>query len=393
MIKTPQRKIKFPKGFLFGSATAGHQIEGGNFSSDWHQFEKIPGKINNNDNADMAANSWNDWQKDIELLKKTNQNAYRFSIEWARVEPKKNFFDQKAIDHYKQQLQALKKANIKTMVTLFHFVLPQWVSREGGFENKQTIIYFADFCEKIAQELGELVDFWATINEPQTYVLMGYTTGEHAPGKMNFFTGLKVARNLNRAHILAYKKMRLITSNPVGIVENNALWEPLYNNFLTIQFTRFINFLATIFFIAPIAKHIDFFGINYYFKVKVQLHKPRFHFISKKKSDFGWSINQDGLYHIIRENLIWRKPIYITENGVADKLDKHRPKFIKDALFYIHKAIAKGADVRGYFHWTLMDNFEWAQGYSAKFGLFTIDRKIKHSAKIYADLIKNYQSD
>jgi beta-glucosidase len=148
-----------------------------------------------------------------------------------------------------------------------------------------------------------------------------------------------------------------------------------------------VNYLATISFIAPISAYVDFLGINYYVKVHVRAAHPRFSFLTKKKNDVGWSIDQDGLYTAIRQNQIWRKPIYITENGVADGADKHRPRFLKDAFYYLSKAIRKGADVRGYFHWTLMDNFEWASGYTAKFGLFTRDRKPRKSAHFYRDLI------
>lgn len=392
-METKKNLTKFPKGFLFGSATAAHQIEGANTKSDWWPWEKEPGRTVDSSTAEIAADSWNKWQEDIELLKKTNQNAYRFSIEWARIEPEKGKINTEAIKHYKDILLTLKKNNIKSMVTLYHFVLPKWFADLGGFENSRNIVYFVNYCKLIAKELGDLPDLWATINEPQTYALFAYTKGLWPPGKRNFFTSLKVANNLNKAHIEAYKKMRKITTSPIGVVENIAVFEPLYNNIVDKTFTFLINYFATFFFIAPVAKYIDFLGINYYFKVHLQHKKPRHQFLSKIKSDAGWSINQDGLYRVIMENMIWKKPIYITENGLADEKDKLRPKFIKDAFRFTLKSIKKGADVRGYFHWTLMDNFEWASGYTQKFGLFTIDRKPRLSAKIYANLIKQYQSD
>jgi len=382
--------MKYPKNFLFGSSTAAHQIEGGNFNSDWHQWEKVPGNIADGANSDVAADSWNLWRKDIQLLKKTSQNAYRFSIEWAKIEPQKGVFDYNAINHYREILLELRENNIKSMVTLFHFVLPKWISDIGGFMNKKTVDHFGSYCELMAKELGELVDFWVTINEPQTYALCGYVQGMWCPGKKNFFAGLKIGGILNKAHIIAYKKIRSVVTTPVGISENIAIFEPLYDNIVDRLFTRYINHLATFSFIAPISKYIDFLGINYYYKVNLQYKKPQFHFISKKKTDMGWSIHQEGLYDVIMKNLIWRKPIYITENGVADENDRHRAKFLKDAFYYVQKAIQKGADVRGYFHWTLMDNFEWAEGYNAKFGLFTIDRAPRASAYLYRDLINKY---
>jgi len=388
-----QRNIKFPKGFLFGSSTAAHQIEGGDNNCDWTHWEKKPDKIVDNSSAQIAADSWNNWKEDIELLKHTNQNAYRFSIDWSRIEPEKGKIDHKAIDHYRQILLTLKKENIKSMVTLFHFVLPSWASDQNGFLNNKIIEDYVKYVELVGEKLGDLVDLWVTINEPQTYALWGYVKGIWCPGRKNIFLFFKIARNLNRAHLLAYKRLRQIVSTPVGIVENIALFEPLYDNFVDKLFTTVVNYLATFFFIAPVSKYIDFLGINYYFKVHVQHKKPRFHFLAKRKSDTGWSINQEGLLKVIEKNLLWRKPIYITENGLADERDFYRPKFIQDGLFYTHKAIKKGADVRGYFYWTLMDNFEWTLGYTQKFGLFSIDRKPRPSAKIYADLIKKYSSD
>lgn len=385
--------IKFPKGFLFGSATAGHQIEGGNTASDWYRFEKIPGNITRNQSSEISADSWNKWREDLELLKKTRQNAYRFSIEWARVEPQKGKIDKKAIEHYRQILLELKQNKIKSMVTLFHFVLPDWVSRDGGFLNPKTTEYFVNYCTLMGKKLGDLVDLWVTINEPQSYALFAYVQGLWCPKKKNLYLGLKIGRILNKAHILVYKKLRTIVSNPVGIVENIAIFEPLFNNFADRLFTRIVNYLATIYFIAPVSKYIDFLGINYYYRVHLQHKKPIYHFLSRKKSDAGWGLYQKGLYKVIMENLFWRKPIYITENGLADEKDQKRPKFLSDAFFYTYKALKKGADVRGYFHWTLMDNFEWTSGYDLKFGLFDIKRQPRPSAQIYANLIKKYSRD
>jgi beta-glucosidase len=378
---------------LFGSATAAFQIEGGDNFSDWSDWEKNKKHIIDQSNAKISANSWHKYKKDIDLLKKTKQNAYRLSLSWAKIEPKEGYFDKSAIEYYKKLLLELKKTKIKTMVTLFHFVLPKWAAAQNGFLNKKIIINFVGFCEQMVEELDDLVDQWVTINEPQTYVLFGYLQGKWPPGKKNLFSAFKVLKNLNRAHILSYKKMRKITSTPVGIVENIALFKPLFNNFWDKLFTFIINYLATVSLIGPISKFTDFLGINYYFEVHLQHKKPLFKFLTKLKSDAGWSIYQKGLYNVIMENLIWRKPIYITENGIADEHDRYRPKFIKDAFRYIYKAIGHGADIRGYFHWTLMDNFEWAEGYTQKFGLFTIDRKPRQSAEIYRALIEKYSAD
>lgn len=380
--------MQFPNGFLFGSAVAGHQIEGGNFASDWSEWEKLPGKIADSSTTETACDSWNCWREDIELLKSTGQNAYRFSIEWSRIEPKQGHFDQEAIDHYREILAELRKNSITSMVTLFHFVLPKWAADLGGFLNKNVRQAFANYADIVSKELANLVDLWVTINEPQTYALNGYVYGSWPPEVRNFLKGIQIMRCLNTAHIMSYKKIRANTTNPIGIVQNIAIFEPLTETRVDQKFTQYINDLANVTFIKPIAKYMDFLGINYYYNVKIQKKEPQFHFLSRKKTDLGWNIYQEGLYHVIMMNQIWGKPIYITENGLADESDRYRPEFIRDAFKYLKKAIDKGADVRGYFHWTLLDNFEWAHGYTAKFGLFTRDRKPRPSAEVYKELIE-----
>jgi len=381
----------FPKNFLFGSATSAHQIEGCQ-NNDWSEWEKIKGKIDDKSNSQKACDSWNKWRDDIKLLKKTNQNAYRFSIEWSKVEPKEGKFSTKAIDHYKSILLELKKEGIKSMVTLFHFTLPLWLSEKGGFGNKKASLYFARFAEKMGREFGKLADFWVTINEPQAYLLSGYINGDYCPGERNIFKAyFNIRKNLERAHILAYKKMKPLVDGPIGIVQHLVALEPLVPHLINQFWVKITHFFTTNIFIKPIAKFNDFIGINYYMKFKLQALLPKVHIDAKKLTDYGWGINQEGLYQVIMESARWKKPIYITENGVADAKDQHRGKFIKDAFLNIAKAIKDGADVRGYFHWTLLDNFEWSRGYTMKFGLFTKEREPRESANIYSDLIRKYQ--
>lgn len=384
--------MKFPKNFLFGSATAAHQIEGGQ-KNDWSEWEKKAGRITDGSDSTIACDSWNKWLKDIALLKKTNQNAYRFSIEWSRIEPEEGRFSAKAIARYKKMLLELKRRGIASMVTLFHFSLPLWLSRIGGFANKKSVYYFSRFAEKMAKEFGQIVYLWVTINEPQGYLLDGYIIGDHCPGEKNLFKAFFVIRkNLEKAHIEAYKKMKPLVKGSVGAVEHLVALKPIVPGFLNHLWVRITHFFTTIIFIQPIIKYTDFIGINYYHKFKVQFWSPRITKASKILNDFGWGINQEGLYQVIMESARWRKPMYITENGIADAKDQHRADFIRDAFKNIEKALKKKADLRGYFHWTLLDNFEWAKGYTMKFGLFTRDRLPRPSANFYAEQIKNYSS-
>lgn len=383
---------KFPKGFLFGSATSAHQVEGGNFNSDWYKWEKA-GHIKDGETSDPAANSWNKWREDIELLKQTNQNAYRFSIEWSKIEPEEGKFNQDAIEHYRKILLELKNNNIKSMVTLWHFTTPLWLTKIGGFANRKSVKLFSRYAEKITTEFGDLVDFWATFNEPMVYILKGYIQADWPPVQKNLFKSYKVYRNLVKCHNRAYKIMKQLTDKPIGIVENIGAFEPLKNNFINRTAVKLAKYFDAAIFIKPVLKNIDFLGINYYQKFYIQTKRPLSSQKSDLQNDYGWAVNQEGLYQVIMENSKWRKPIYITENGIADFDDDQRPQFLKEAFENIQKAINDGIDVRGYFYWSLLDNFEWTAGYTQKFGLADINRNLRPSAQVYADLIKKHSSD
>jgi beta-glucosidase len=385
-------KMKFPKGFCWGTSTSAHQIEGGNINNDWYDFEKIPGKITEGHNSEVAANSWNEWKKDVELLKETNQNAYRFSIEWSKIEPKKGKFDYKVIAQYKHQLQYLHDNNIKTMVTLFHFTLPRWVSDEGGMSSKITVKNFIEFVDTVVPKLDSLVDFWIVLNEPNVYALHGYITGIWAPGIKNWYLAYKTWLTLVSCQNAAARRIKKINPKAmVGIAMNFASYEPKRkNNIFDLLFVQCVKMFSHDIFTRLIIKNCDFLGVNCYLKFILQTKKPYIKKSGTARSDFGWGVFHNGLYEVLIDQAKWHKPIFITENGISDAKDKQRPRFIKDSLEQTYQAIQKGVDVRGYFYWSLMDNFEWAAGYTQKFGLFTIDRQARPSAKIYADLIKKY---
>jgi len=385
--------MKFPAGFLFGSASSAHQIEGRNFGSDWHHFEKNAGNISDGSTAKIAADSWNKWKEDVELLKSTNQNAYRFSIEWAKVEPKEGQFSQKAIEHYRQQLQYLRANHITPVVTLFHYTLPLWLAQKGGMINGKAVYYFVRFAKKIAEELGSLIDLWTPLNEPNGYALQGYLTGEWAPGEKSLIKALWVYSNLIPCHNKVYSAIKQSNKSAIiGVAINIVDIEPIKSGPLLKLFTWVCKVVAHRFFLTMIMKKCDFIGVNHYLKLKIQLKKPFLIDDSKIRSDYNWGIYPDSLYNSIMEATRWKKPIYITENGVADQNDALRPDFIHSAFLQIKKAIDEGAPVLGYFHWSLLDNFEWSSGYSQKFGLFTIDRKPRPSAQVYADLIQKYSA-
>jgi len=380
--------MKFPKDFLFGSATAAHQIEGSNYNCDWYQWEKIAGNICDGSTSEIAADSWNEWQKDIELLKMTHQNSYRFSIEWSRIEPEDGVFDETAIQHYALILQTLRKNKIKSMVTLFHFTLPLWLARKGGATSGKIAFYFARFAKIVADKLGREIDFIALLNEPNVYTLMGYARGEWCPGKKNYFLSLKVYFNLVKMQRAAFSAIKKISKDlPVGIAINIAAYKPEKRTFINLFQVWAARKIAHGLFLSLIVNHFDFLGINHYMKFLLRVKKPYATQMGKRRSDYDWGIVPEGIYEVIKENAKWHRPIYITENGISDGKDLLRPAFIEENLEQIYRAIKEGVDVKGYYYWTLMDNFEWAAGYSQKFGLFTIDRKPRKSAFVYADLI------
>jgi len=386
--------IRFPKNFLFGSATSSHQIEGGNFNSDWYRFEHEPGRISDSSTSKITADSWHKWQEDIELLKHTHQNAYRFSVEWAKIEPKEGQFNARAIEHYRQILQELKRQKISSMVTLFHFSLPLWLADKGGFAKRQNVKYFVRFAEKMASELNDGVDLWVTLNEPNVYVASGYLQGKWCPGLRSPLLAFRVWKNLVLAHNLSYTALKArFTEASVGCVVNATAFEPYRNRILNKAVSRLAKLASSELFIRAIIKKSDFLGLNQYMKYSLSWRPPFKVPDATQTNDYGWHVHPEGLYRVVMENAKWRKPIYITENGIADAEDRLRPQFIEDNLRMLHEAITDGADVRGYFHWSLLDNFEWSSGYSMKFGLFTIDRQPRPSAFRYRDLIDKYSQN
>jgi len=401
-------KLQFPENFLWGAATSSHQVEGGNKLNDWWEFES-QGKVANHDISGLACDHYHKFREDFDLAKELGHNAHRFSIEWSRIEPEEGKFNEKEINHYKEVLLDLKQKGFKTMVTLHHFTNPLWLYRMGGWENKKVAEYFERYTKIIAENMGEHVDFWCTINEPMVYISQGYFIGCWPPEHKNhYLLAYKVFKNMIKAHKLAYQAIHeKYKDAQVGIAQNNSCIKPANpNSWMDKLAANLSRHFASFWFLDKIKNHQDFIGLNYYFYRRVNAN-----FIFKKgrveqkkeenipKSDFGWDIRPEGIYYTAKE--LWKrykKPIYITENGVADTEDKLRANFIAQNLKYLHKAIQEGVGVKGYFHWSLMDNFEWAAGFHMRFGLIAIDYKTlkrtpRPSAYIYAGICKNNAID
>ena len=391
--------LKFPEGFLWGAATSAHQVEGGNIYNDWWEWESLPGHAR----SGQACDQYHLFEQDFDLAKSLNHNAHRLSVEWSRIEPKEGEFNFAEIEHYKKVLKALKDRNFKVMLTLWHFTLPKWVADIGGWENGRTIKLFTNFVEKIAPQIGEYVDFWITLNEPGVYIYNGYLTGTWPPQKISKWSGLKVNWNLSRAHKKVYKLLHKLTpGKPVGFAQNTQSFESSHKHSFLEQFSViFSDVVENHLFYFLTKNHHDFLGLNYYFhhRFKHVTLEDTSELIKQTPdmthdvSDLGWEIYPEGMFEILLD-LSDHLPVYITECGIASTNDDRRVRFLVHYLQEVYRAIKAGVNVKGFFYWSLLDNFEWHLGFEPRFGLIEVDYKTQHrlirpSAKVYAEIIKH----
>lgn len=376
--------LRFPDGFLWGAATAAHQVEGNNVHSDWWQSEQaglLPHR------SEAACNSWTDWREDVRLLQDIGLNAYRMSIEWARIEPEPGRFDQQALDTYKQQLDALKHAGIEPMVTLHHFTSPRWLAQLGGWRNPDVVDRFLDYTQHVARNLKDRVRWWITINEPSILGFKAYIEGSWPPHRPGNYSGyVRLMRHAARAHRRA--RQLLHGERPDAMVSMAfALWplQPLRPwSPIDQLIARVGDWVWQGRIIDRALPGLDWIGINYYSRTFVGWPWPtNGSAATGKLTDFGWEIYPRGLYDVLKRVGQYGKPVVITENGISDADDDQRAAYIVEHVQQIHKAIQDGVDVRGYMHWTLLDNFEWAEGYEQRFGLATRDRQLRPSARVY----------
>ncbi|PNR96216.1 GH1 family beta-glucosidase [Petrotoga sp. 9PWA.NaAc.5.4] len=439
-------KKVFPKDFIWGAATASYQIEGspladGAGTSIWHRFSHTSGNILNGDTGDIADDHYNRYKEDISIMKHLGLKAYRFSISWPRIFPYgKGKINEKGLDFYNRLVDVLLDAEIIPFVTLYHWDLPAALQDLGGWMNRDIACWYADYADYMFQRLGDRVKNWITLNEPWVMAFIGHFTGEHAPGMKDIYGAFSVVHNQLRAHSKAVKsfKEENIKNGKIGITLSNSSHDPATDSEedkraaqLAHEWTNYPLFLNPIFKgdyptllkekvyeylpnnyqkdMQDIKEEIDFVGINYYSGDLIKADSNSF--LGGKnverglpKTEMGWEIYPEGFYKILKgvQDEYNPKEVYVTENGAAfnDKVeeeqvhDESRIEYLKKHFEKAHKAIEDGVKLKGYFVWSLLDNFEWAWGYSKRFGIVYVDYKtqkriIKDSGKWYSNFIKN----
>ncbi len=402
---------EFPKGFLWGTATAAHQVEGGITNNDWWRFEQ-QGYIRGGDSAAIACDHYNRYREDFAELRRLGQNCHRLSIEWARIEPAPGEFDERELRHYRDVLSELREQGLAPMVTLHHFTNPLWFADRGGWTASGAPEAFLPFVRKVASELGDLVHAWCTINEPNIYAVEGWGIGDFPPGRKGDLRGMyRVLANFREAHEAGYRELHRITPDvPVGLAFNKWLLLPADPSRRRDRVAARVAQALTDrwpsggrHFQRIVEASCDFIGLNHYSGQLVAFDptRPGDQFMRRfnppgvQVSDFGWAVIPGWMRQVLDELKPLGKPIYITENGIAAVDDQVRQKFLLDVLEQVWLAINEdGVDVRGYYHWTSMDNFEWAEGYSMKFGLLevdraTLERRRRPSAELYARIARS----
>ena len=420
------RSLGFPEGFLWGVSTAAHQVEGGNGNNQWSSWEAA-GRIKSGDRSGIACDWWNNAERDFDLAAQMGLNALRLSVEWSRIEPQPGHWNSEALTRYRQMLEGLGRRGIQPLVCLHHFTHPYWFEQQGAFLCRAAESLFDRFTRKIIAELGDLCRFWVTFNEPNVFAALGYVLGEFPPGhKGRIVTAMRVANKMAQCHARAYNSIHEIQPDAqVGWAQNYVVFEPANRqNGLDRRVAHLIGSLFNESFLSVVEqgrslfpfnvvdgnlsqpkKTCDFIGLNVYsrFNVAFSLKHPGQLFgnvfvpADVPQGDSGVEKPYGEAYpgaigEAVRRVARLGKPIYILENGVPDAADRIRPWLILNAVQQLRRLLEEGHDIRGYFHWTLTDNFEWSEGWNLRFGLFALDsftqlRTMRASARLYSAIV------
>jgi beta-glucosidase len=417
--------LRFPEGFRWGAATAAHQNEGDNTANNWHLWEQQPGHIYQGQRCEKATGWWDldlaaaDFDRAAEM----GLNALRLSVEWSRIEPAPGEYSRDALGQYARMIRLLRERGIEPMVTLHHFTDPAWLDEVGGWENPLIGDYFSRFTEKVVDALGDQVTLWCTINEPIVYAFYGFSQGLFPPGGTSLPRAVTVLRNMLLAHGRSYRTIHRLQNNAaVGLAHHMRYFLPGNpRSPLDRRVTAFLDQVANKATLDAVTKGklgplvgvgqtipqlidtSDYIGLNYYSTAHIsfdatqpgmlfarQYHDPNLAACECTSDGQPFcEINPPGMYLALKALQPYGKPVHITENGLPDKEDKQRPYVLTTYLSEVWKAIRDGVDVQGYYHWTLVDNFEWSEGWNLRFGLIELDpltgeRTPRTSAAIYS---------
>ncbi|RJR23083.1 MAG: glycosyl hydrolase family protein [Nitrospiraceae bacterium] len=403
--------------FLWGVATSAFQLEGSSHA-DWSSWEEI---LNT---KPEVTNHYELYREDLALLKKLGVNAYRFSIEWSRIQPRENIWDEKAVEHYQEIIDILRRDGIEPMVTLHHFTHPLWFSRKYPWHEDGSVEKFLAYVEKALSILSG-VRYWITFNEPYVLVLAGYFEGCTPPGIKSVPLGIRALTNILKAHGAAYDMIHARYPDArVSVAHNMAAlapwkkWNPLdrllariakyfYNHslldaFLTGRLRLNLPFHKEQEIAVPIQGKLDFLGVNYYTRIHMRFNPLKKKGVEMRHldidghglTDMGWEIHPRGLEKVLRYASRLGVPLIITENGIATRDSQEKIRFMKKHIDVVEHCLRQGMDIRGYFYWSLIDNYEWLQGLDARFGLYKVDfdtlkRTPTNAAAYYSYLIKN----
>lgn len=422
--------LRFPAGFLWGVSTSAHQVEGGNTNNQWSAWE-TSGKIKPGGSCGKACDWWENAETDFDLARQIGLNSLRLSVEWSRIEPEEGKWDERALRRYRHMLEGLHDRGIQPMVCLHHFSHPLWFERRGGFLNPDSAQLFERFTRHVVGSLGDLCRYWVTLNEPNVYGALGYVLGDFPPGsKGQIITALRVISAMGRAHTHAYLAIHeLQPEAQVGWAHNYVVFQPanpafapdrwvagLLSYLFNESFLQLIERGRLMFPLSLIGGNAgntkgacDFIGLNVYSRFHVAFDLKRASqlfghvFVPEHvpQGDHGFENPYGEAYpraiRVATERVArMGKPIYILENGVPDAQDRIRPWLIVSAARELHSLIRDGHDVRGYFHWTLTDNFEWSEGWGLRFGLIGLDpdtqqRTMRNSAYLFGSIARNNQ--
>jgi len=413
----------FPTGFLWGTGEDAYQHEGGNDHADWYAWERTePHPFADGSVADRCVDFWNRYEDDFARAAADGQNFHRIGIEWSRVEPAPGIYDESAFAHYRLMLESLKAKGMQVAVNLWHFTLPAWAAKAGAWENPQTMERWEAYVAECGRRFGDMVDYWSTMIDAQIYVLRGYFTGEIPPLKHDPATGVRILGTLARAHARAYRILKPIGS-PVGMIYFFSLCQSAGNpldSFVAGQFDRLFNWNLTDALhtgrlrvaiaggpkldqgLPEAAGTLDWLGVNYYYREIIRFNPKAQGMVDRGPApgaaltDLGWEIYPEGMYRLCKslQRRYQGVPLMITENGIADRNDEKRPRFILDHLAWLHRLLAEGCPLLGYSYWAGTDNLEWLDGFVPKFGLYRVDlqtmeRHETASARLYRFIATN----